>query len=111
MADAIALEPNLPAPAPPGPAGRLPRRGGTTWFVLSKIGASLLSLLFIAIFNFFLFRVLPGDPAKILTRNHAVPPERIAELRHEFGLDQPLWQQFFTYMGNLLHGDLGISFK
>ena len=52
MADAIALEPSLPAPVPPGPDGRRVRRGGTTWFVLTKVGASLLSLLFIAIFTF-----------------------------------------------------------
>jgi peptide/nickel transport system permease protein len=111
VADALALEPSLPAPSPPGPESRRQLRGGTTWFVLSKVGASLLSLVFIAIFNFFLFRVLPGDPAKILTRNHAVPPERIAELRHEFGLDLPLWKQFGVYIWNLLHGNLGISFK
>jgi peptide/nickel transport system permease protein len=109
VAVAVAIE--TPPPPPPGQSGGRSGRISTLRFVASKVGASILSLFFVAIFNFFLFRVLPGDPAKILTRNHAVPPERIAELRHEFGLDQPLWQQFLTYLNNLLHGDLGISFK
>ncbi len=100
-------------PSAPSPAAASGGSGGATTarFVVTKILASLASLLFVAIFNFFLFRVLPGDPAKILTRNHAVPPERIAQLRHEFGLDQPLPQQFVTYLKNLFRGDLGISFK
>lgn len=86
-------------------------RRHTARYVTGKVLASLASLFFVAVFNFFLFRVLPGDPAKMLTRNHAVPPEQIAQLREQFGLNQPLPRQFLTYLGNLLQGDLGISFK
>src|SRR5437588_8859174 len=99
------------SPAPPAARQKSSSRANTARYVAGKIAASLASLAFVAVFNFFLFRVLPGDPAKILTRNHAVPPERIAELRRELGLDEPLLGQFRTYVWNLLHGDLGISFK
>jgi peptide/nickel transport system permease protein len=95
-----------PGPGPGGPPPRPHQR-----YVGGKVLGAIGSLFFVAVFNFFLFRVLPGDPAKMLTRNHAVPAEQIAQLRRQFGLNQPLPQQFLTYLGNLLHGDLGISFK
>jgi peptide/nickel transport system permease protein len=84
----------------------------TTRYVVRKILASLASLLFVAVFNFFLFRVIPGDPARMLTRNHAVPPAQIDALRRSMGFGKPLLVQFRDYMWGLFHGDLGpISFK
>ena len=53
-----------------------------------------LSLAFVLVFNFFLFRVLPGDPAKNLTRNRLVPAEQVQVLRESFGLGKPLHEQF-----------------
>jgi peptide/nickel transport system permease protein len=76
-----------------------------------KVLGSVVTLAFVLVFNFFLFRVLPGDPAKDLTRNRAVPPEQIAEMRRNFGLDQPLYRQFLDYLRNTAHGDLGISWQ
>jgi peptide/nickel transport system permease protein len=94
------------------PARESSGRRHTARYVLSKVLASLASLFFVAIFNFFLFRVLPGDPAKMLTRNHAVPPEQIAKLREQMGLDAPLFEQFRKYVWGLLHFDMGpASFK
>jgi peptide/nickel transport system permease protein len=63
------------------------------------------------VFNFFLFRVLPGDPAKNLTRNRLVPAEQVQVLRESFGLGKPLHEQFISYVGDTLRGDLGISYK
>jgi peptide/nickel transport system permease protein len=85
--------------------------GGTWRYVGGKCLASLGSLLFVVCLNFFLFRLLPGDPAKILTRNHNVSPQAIADLRQRWGLDQSLPVQFVKYLWSLLHGDLGTSFK
>jgi peptide/nickel transport system permease protein len=65
----------------------------------------------VLVFNFFLFRVLPGDPAKNLTRNRLVPAEQVQVLRESFGLGRPLPQQFATYVRDTLQGDLGISYK
>jgi peptide/nickel transport system permease protein len=79
--------------------------------VVQRVLAALGTLGFVLVFNFFLFRVLPGDPARVLTRNRQVPPEQVEQLRREFGLDQPLVQQFLTYLGTTARGELGISFK
>jgi peptide/nickel transport system permease protein len=77
----------------------------------AKLVGAVLSLAFVLVFNFFLFRVLPGDPAKNLTRNRLVPAEQVEVLRQSFGLGTPLPQQFATYVGDTLTGDLGISYK
>jgi len=76
-----------------------------------KLVGALLSLAFVLVFNFFLFRVRPGDPAKNLTRNRLVPAEQVQVLRESFGLGKPLPQQFATYVRDTLRGDLGISYK
>jgi peptide/nickel transport system permease protein len=76
-----------------------------------KVVGAVLSLAFVLVFNFFLFRVLPGDPAKNLTRNRLVPAEQVQALRESFGLGKPLPQQFAGYVRDTLRGDLGISYK
>ncbi len=106
---AVALESTAASPAPGTDRGG--RGQGSLGYVGRKIVSSTASLAFILVFNFFLFRVLPGDPAKSLTRNRLVPAEQVAELRKSFGLDKPLLEQFWLYLGNTLSGDLGISYK
>ena len=59
--------------------------------------------------NFFLFRILPGDPARSV-KDPRLTQEAIAAMQARFGLDKPLSTQFFLYVRNLLAGDLGISF-
>jgi peptide/nickel transport system permease protein len=80
-------------------------------FVLNKVGGALLTLAFVVVFNFFLFRVLPGDPAKTFTGNQRSTPERLADIRRSYGFDQPLWEQFRRYVVNLLQGDLDRSYR
>lgn len=80
-------------------------------YVGGKILGSLGSLAFVLVVNFFLFRVLPGDPAHTLGRGRLASPEQVAEFNRTHGLDQPLFQQFFTFLKNTLTGDLGISLK
>jgi peptide/nickel transport system permease protein len=79
-------------------------------YLASKIAQALLTLAFVLAFNFFLFRVMPGDPAALLLRGtSALTPGVIAELEHDLGLDQPLPQQFVTYLGDTLRGNFGVS--
>jgi peptide/nickel transport system permease protein len=85
--------------------------GGRGRYIANKVFGALLSLAFVLVFNFFLFRILPGDPAKSLTRNRYVPASQVAEITKRFGLDQPLPQQFWHYVTATLHGDLGISYQ
>lgn len=60
--------------------------------------------------NFVLFRVLPGDAVTRISRVPNASPELRRALEAEFGLDRPLWQQYFLYLGQLFRGNLGISF-
>jgi len=78
---------------------------------LGKLGGALASLAFMLVVNFFLFRVLPGDPARTLGRGRFSTPEQLEEFNRTYGLDQPLVQQFFTFLGNTARGDLGVSLR
>jgi peptide/nickel transport system permease protein len=74
-----------------------------------KVGWALLTLWFVLTMNFFLFRVMPGDPVALLARSQKLTQEAMAEQRAVFGLDQPLWRQYLTYLDQLLHLDFGVS--
>ena len=66
------------------------RRGSYGRYVLGKVLGAMGSLLFVLVVNFFLFRVLPGDPARSLTRGRVVSKEQLEAFRTQYGLDQPL---------------------
>ena len=77
------------------------------WLV-GKVGAAVLTLVFVLIFNFFLFRGL-GDPTTQLARLPQASPEEIEDLRAEYGLDKPLVGQFLDYAGDTLTLNFGVS--
>lgn len=58
---------------------------------------------------FVLVHVAPGDPAAVMAGNEATP-ERVAQLRHDMGLDLPIWEQFVTWVAGVARGDLGRSY-
>lgn len=69
-------------------------------------------ILGIVVLNFFLIHLAPGDAASVLAgESGAATPEYMALLRHKFGLDQPMSTQFFVYLLNMAHLDLGYSFR
>lgn len=80
---------------------------------MSRVGLRLLSaiptLFGVVVVTFLLTRVLPGDPAVFFASNPAMSAADIAAVRETLGLDQPLYQQFLIYLGNLAQGDLGRS--
>ncbi len=59
---------------------------------------------------FSLIHLIPGDPA-VQIAGEGARPEDIENVRRSLGLDQPLWKQYVTYLGNLAKGDLGRSFR
>ncbi len=63
-----------------------------------------------ALINFILIQLAPGDPVTVLVGDYPAPPEYIAKVRADFGLDKPLWERAVLYLGNLLTGNLGFSF-
>ena len=69
-------------------------------------------ILAIVALNFMLIRIAPGDPASVMAGQAGVADETfVQQLREQFGLDQPMWRQFLTYVGNILQGDLGYSYR
>jgi len=77
-------------------------------FIIRRLFGLIPTLLIIVTLSFFLIRLAPGSP---FSDERAVPPEVKADLEAKYGLDQPLWAQYFRYVGNLLRGDLGLSMK
>ncbi len=77
--------------------------------LLKKFGQAVLSLFAVITFNFVLFRILPGDPIKLLARAGQLSAEAVARLRHVYGLDQSLTVQYLYYLRNIFTGELGVS--
>ncbi len=84
------------------PSGHL---GG---YILKRLIYSLVTLLGLSIIVFTLARILPGDPARMAAGSRA-PEWVIEQIRHQLRLDQPLFMQYFYWISDLFHGDLGYS--
>ncbi|HWX47755.1 MAG TPA: ABC transporter permease [Roseomonas sp.] len=77
-------------------------------YILRRVLATIPVMAVVAVIVFLMLRLSPGDPAAILAGDQATA-EDIAVIRDRLGLDQPLLQQFFLWLGQLLRGDLGNS--
>jgi len=77
-------------------------------FILKRLLAALPVMAVVAVVVFAILRLTPGDAAAILAGD-AATPEQLAAIRHSLGLDQPIHLQFFIWISNVLHGDLGTS--
>jgi len=78
-------------------------------FILSKLLYLIPTMLGITLVAFGFIRLLPGDPVLLMAGERGVSPERYAQISAQLGYDKPIWQQYFTYLGDLLQGDLGNS--
>jgi peptide/nickel transport system permease protein len=79
-------------------------------FLLARLVKMAAIVLAIVCVNFLLIHAAPGDPATVLAgQSGAADPQFIAQLRHQFGLDQPLSTQMWIYVSSVLRGDLGVS--
>jgi peptide/nickel transport system permease protein len=99
-------------------------------YLLRKTGWAMVTVVFVIVLNFFLFRILPGDPARAGIRDPRLTQEAVEAIRVRYGLDKPvincftslnpiefgacninpLETQFFIYVTNLFKGELGFSF-
>jgi peptide/nickel transport system permease protein len=86
-----------------------PRRRGYASYVVLKVLGSAGSLFFMLVVNFFLFRVLPGDPAHTLGRGRLSTPGQVAAFNRTYGLDEPAGRQFLTFLHNTFTGQFGYS--
>ncbi|OPF91516.1 ABC transporter permease [Rhodopseudomonas palustris] len=77
-------------------------------YLIRRLLAAIPVMGVVALFVFLLLRLTPGDPAAIIAGDSATP-EQLMRIRTSLGLNEPLYVQFFTWIGRLLHGDLGVS--
>jgi peptide/nickel transport system permease protein len=78
-----------------------------TRYILRRLVQAIPVLLGITLFTFLMSHLVPGDPVVIYAMGKPLSEEREAQIREQYGLDRPLWEQYRDYMADLLHGDLG----
>ncbi|HGM7060227.1 TPA: dipeptide ABC transporter permease DppB [Serratia marcescens] len=80
-------------------------------FILRRLGLVIPTFIGITLLTFAFVHMIPGDPVTIMAGERGISAERHAQLMAEMGLGKPLYQQYFSYVSNVLHGDLGTSLK
>lgn len=81
-------------------------------FMLTRLLQGAIAILMIAVVNFMLVHAAPGDPVSVLAGEAgASDPQFVAQLRQQFGLDQPVTTQLATYIGKVVQLDLGYSYR
>lgn len=78
--------------------------------ILKRIAISVPVLIGVILAIFIMLRIVPGNPVTTMMGEH-VNPAVIDKISKEMGLDQPMYVQFFKYVGNVLHGDFGTSYR
>lgn len=96
------------ASSTPRTARRIGATGQYARYLAIRLGQALIALLGVITGVFFALR-LSGNPAQLLAPQGATQLD-IDRLSHQLGLDRPVWQQYFSYLGDLLHGNLGYSY-
>ena len=77
-------------------------------YIAKRIGLAIVTIWAVATITFFLMNMVPVGP---FLSEKAISPQATAALEAKYGLDKPLFQQYLTYIGDALHGDLGDSLK
>jgi oligopeptide transport system permease protein len=78
-------------------------------YIARRFVYTLITLWLIVTFTFVLMKNLPGDP--LGEGSEKIPKATKEMLLKQYGLDKPLWEQYLTYMNNIIHGKLGFSFQ
>ena len=76
-------------------------------YILKRVAILLVTLWVVVTLSFFLMQVMSGTPYN----NPKLTDEMIALMNKQYGLDKPVWQQYLTYLWNILHGDFGTSYQ
>ena len=85
---------------------------GFAGFAIRKVSRAVITIFIMICVNFVLFRMVPGDPVRMLFKDPRVPAEIILAMYERFGLTGSLWEQFGAYLRQLfVYGDLGYSFS
>jgi peptide/nickel transport system permease protein len=79
-------------------------------YVVRRFLQLIIVLLGVSVITFIIMFLVPGDPAQLLAGRNPTP-ERVAVIRHHFGLDKPVYEQYLLFLNRLVHGDLGESYQ
>src|SRR5258706_8043457 len=79
-------------------------------FVVRRLLYLVPVLVAVSLLTFLIASLLPGDLAYVILGDQATP-EKVEALRHDMGLDQPIWWRYLGWLGHVLQGDLGRSFR
>lgn len=79
--------------------------------IARRFGLLIPTFFGVTLLTFALIRLIPGDPVEVMMGERRVDPQMHAEAMHRLGLDKPLYQQYFDYIGNLAQGNLGESLR
>ncbi|MEM0025975.1 MAG: ABC transporter permease [Zestosphaera sp.] len=82
---------------------------GLLTYVAKKLLIGIPVIFGVTIILFYIMYMLPGDPIKLLLAGERVTPAKIEELRRAWGLDQPIYIQYFYWLSHVIRGDLGVS--
>lgn len=80
-------------------------------YIFRRLLVLIPTILGVTLLTFSLIRLIPGDPVEVMMGERTLDPELHAAALTRLGLDQPLYVQYGRYLGQLLHGDLGVSLK
>ncbi len=80
-------------------------------WLLRRVGQVIPTLIILSILIFGLQQLMPGDPAVILAGEERGDEQVLAQIRAELGLDKPIWQQYLLWIGRVLTGDFGFSWR
>jgi peptide/nickel transport system permease protein len=80
-------------------------------YVQRRLILAVPTILLTSIVVFLMLFLIPGDPAAIYIGDNTSTPERLTEIRHQMGLDKPLYVQYVDFVWHALHGDLGRSLQ
>ena len=78
--------------------------------IVNRVLVSIPVLIGVILIIYVMLNVIPGNPIEVMMAEHA-RQDVIDRISAYYGLDKPVWEQFLIYLNNLLHGDLGVSYK
>jgi peptide/nickel transport system permease protein len=82
-----------------------------TTYILRRLLQAVPVLFGISVFTFLMLYLTPGDPVAIIAGDKPISAEQEEQLRIKYGLDGPLWERYLDYMGGVVQGDFGVSFR
>lgn len=80
-------------------------------YLVTKLFQAAITIFIVIVINFFLFRIMPGDPIRVLIRNPKISADALERVREQFGLNESRLVQFWIYLRDLFAGDFGSSFN